>query len=139
MNLSPTSQEKKRGIGPLPMTSMIDVVFLLLIFFMVTATFANEESRLTSALSAEGDSASSSNLEPQILEIRRVDGEPAFVIGSNIARTREQLQGVLVRLDAEQGLVVRPAGDVPVHMIAAAFQAAENAGIKKRSYVPVSD
>ncbi len=48
---------QRGGTIDLPMTSMIDVVFLLLIFFMTTASFVATERNLDSAIQARQRSA----------------------------------------------------------------------------------
>ncbi len=129
---------KHRGMlaGQLPMTSMIDVVFLLLIFFMVTSNFASPEDRLAAGLQAEGRGARTQDLQPQVVEVRRVGAEAGFVIGSNVARSRADLTRVLRSLPREQGVIIKVWGDVPVAAAAAAMQAAADAGFSKRTYVP---
>ncbi len=56
----------------LSMTSMIDVVFLLLIFFMTTAAFVKTERHLDSNIkSRDASSAAASDMEPAIVDIVR--------------------------------------------------------------------
>ncbi|MEM7756464.1 MAG: biopolymer transporter ExbD [Planctomycetota bacterium] len=124
------------GGGTVPMTSMIDVVFLLLIFFMVTASFSAPEDRLAAGLQAEGNGARTQDLQPQIVDVRMVGDGPAFVIGSRAPRTRGELTSILRLLSREQGVVVRGHAGVPVSAVATAMQAASDAGFEKRSYVP---
>ena len=54
------------------MTPMIDVVFLLLIFFVCTTSFQIPESILPSPLSLAGTSATESPAEPTETELERV-------------------------------------------------------------------
>lgn len=126
-------------IGQLPMTPMIDVVFLLLVFFLVTANFSAPENKLSSALQTERASASASDLQPQIVEVRRESGVPTFVIGELRTTSRDELAALLRQLPKEPGVAVRVADDVPVSMAVAAMQAAADAGFEKRSYVPAKD
>lgn len=123
-------------IGMLPLTSMIDVVFLLLIFFLVTSNFAQQERELPSALQTEGGGVRASDLQPQIVEIRMDSGSPIFVIGDLAVRTRTDLQRILEQLPQEPGVAVRSDADAPIAAVAAAMQAARDAGFTKRSYVP---
>jgi biopolymer transport protein ExbD len=122
----------------IPMTSMIDVVFLLLIFFMVTATFASPEDELSAGLQAEGRGAATEDLQPQIVDVRLRNGRTVYEIGAHSARTRAELTAVLRRLPTEPGVIIRVAGDVPVAAPATAMQAAADAGFRKRTYVPAS-
>jgi len=136
-------KQKKRSararatrIGALPLTSMIDVVFLLLIFFLVTSNFAQQERELPSALQTEGGGVRASDLQPQVVEIRMLDGSPVFVIGERAVRTRVDLQALLSQLPKEPGVAVKSDPEVPISAVAAALQAARDAGFTKRSYVP---
>ena len=67
----------------LSMTSMIDVVFLLLIFFMTTASFIKTERNLDSGIKVEKKSSSAaSDLEPAIVEVLRSGERFVFRLGS---------------------------------------------------------
>lgn len=126
-------------LGALPLISMIDVVFLLLIYFLVTSDFSQAERRLPSALQTEGGGARSVELQPQIVEIAVDEGGVRFTIGRVVVRDRESLTAVLEKLPREPGVAVRSAPDAPVSAVAAALQAARDAGFEKRSYVPRAD
>ncbi len=115
---------------------MIDVVFLLLIFFLVTANFAQDEHKLPATLQTEGGGVRSSDLQPQIVQIRLQGNEPIFVIGEVAVRDRQSLEALLKNLPKEPGIAIKSDPDVPISAIAAALQAARNAGFQKRSYVP---
>lgn len=120
----------------LPMTSMIDVVFLLLIYFMVTATWVRER-ELPSTLDAvrEG-SGSVADLTPQIVEVEMREGAPAFRMGARVLRQRAALTELLTALPKEGGVFVRGSGEVPWGAVAEALQAAHDAGFDRRTYVP---
>ncbi|MAY75825.1 MAG: hypothetical protein CMJ31_14125 [Phycisphaerae bacterium] len=118
------------------MTSMIDVVFLLLIFFMVTANFSERENELRSTLATEG-AGSESVLEPQIVDVGSgTGGRATFRIGDNAVGSRDELAAILELLPKEPGVIIRVSGDAPVWAAAAALQAAQSAGFDKRTYVP---
>jgi biopolymer transport protein ExbD len=135
-NRDKRSKRRSSRLGALPLTSMIDVVFLLLIFFLVTANFAQEEHKLPATLQTEGGGVRSSDLQPQILQIRMQGGEPIFVMGEVAVRDGQSLEAVLGNLPKEPGVAIKSEPDVPISAIAAALQAARNAGFTKRSYVP---
>lgn len=127
---------RDRKLGALPLISLIDVVFLLLVYFLVTSDFSQQERRLPSAVQTEGGGVRSVQLQPQIVEIA-VDGEGVrFTIGQVMVRDKGSLTGVLERLPREPGVAVRATPDAPVSAIASALQAARDAGFEKRSYVP---
>lgn len=120
----------------LPLISLIDVVFLLLIYFLVVSDFSMEERRLSSTVRTEGGGVRSVELQPQIVEVS-TDGEGVrFAIGQAVARDKAGLTRILERLPREPGVAVRSTPDTPISAIAAALQAARDAGFEKRSYVP---
>ncbi len=140
MNLTPLSERHRGGrLRALPMTSMIDVVFLLLIFFLVTSSFAPEEGRIDSTLQAEGSGASASDLQPQVVHVERLGAAVVFRVGQRTTTSVQELTAILRQLPREAGVAVRVAGEVPVAAAARAMQAAYDAGFEKRSYVPASD
>jgi biopolymer transport protein ExbD len=125
-------------LGVLPMTSMIDVVFLLLIFFMVTASFSAEEDKLSSALGADG-AGTPTTLQPQIVRVRDLNGVTVYEIGSHRLQTTNSLANILRALPKDQGVVFRVSDTVPIADVAGAMQAAYDAGYTKRSYVASSE
>ena len=75
MKLSSHKIERESRLE-LSMTSMIDVVFLLLIFFMVSSSFVKTERDLDSGIKVERQSASQqqSDFEPAIVDVVESDG-----------------------------------------------------------------
>lgn len=129
--------QDRESSARLPMTPMIDVVFLLLIYFLVTATLTPSESQLSAALQAEQTSSGSlADLQPQVVRVELVNGVPGYRIGSRVLTTKEDLTALLANLPTEGGVFIRVANDVPVSAAAAAIQAAKDAGFTKVSYVP---
>ena len=130
------SGRRSAALGALPLTSMIDVVFLLLIFFLVTANFTPEEHKLPAALQTDGGGVRSSDLQPQIITIRMQGAAPVFTMGEVVISDGKSLEKFLATLPKEPGIAIRSEPDVPISAIAAALQAARNAGFQRRSYVP---
>ena len=137
-NKSKSKKGRKRSshLGSLPLTSMIDVVFLLLIFFLVTSNFAQEEHKLPATLQTDGGGMQSEDLQPQVIEISVQAGKPIFMIGEVIVYDKQSLVSLLKRLPKEPGIAIRSAPNAPISAIAIALQAARDAGFQKRSYVP---
>jgi biopolymer transport protein ExbD len=127
---------RPRRLGALPLISLIDVVFLLLIYFLVTSDFSQQERRLPSAVQTEGGGVRSVELQPQIVDIATDAQGVRFTIGQVMVRDKAGLTRVLERLPREPGVAVRSVPDAPISAIAAALQAARDAGFEKRSYVP---
>ncbi len=118
----------------LGMTSMIDATFLLLAYFIFTSGVERREEQLAAALAARR-STEPSALRPQVVEVRGA-GAPAFTVGGNAMLGKGELQAVLERLPKEAGLLVRGHNDATVGLIAAAMQAATDAGFKEVAYAP---
>lgn len=127
---------RERRLGALPLISLIDVVFLLLVYFLVTSDFSQQERRLPSAVQTEGGGVRSVELQPQIVKISLDEQGVRYTIGQVMVRDKASLVAVLARLPREPGVAVRAAPDAPVAAIASALQAARDAGFEKRSYVP---
>lgn len=118
----------------LPMTGMIDVVFLLLVFFLLTASFVREQS--LSAQLSSGASAATSVLEPQVVRIVNAGDGTFFQLGARRLSTRSELEAMLSALPREAGVFVRAESDVHVEYVASALQAAHDAGYLRIGYVP---
>ena len=122
------------------MTSMIDVVFLLLIFFMVTSSFVKTERDLDSGIKVERQSASAqqSDFEPAVVDVVRSDGIFVFRLGTREFAAQQELVQVLRQFDNKlDGAFVRVGDDVPFEMAAAAIQACKTAKFPTVSYVPL--
>ncbi len=139
MKLSNRRLQRHRKIQ-LSMTSMIDVVFLLLIFFLTTASFVPTERDLESAMRVQSTSASASDLQPAVVDV--VPGRSGFVyrLGQRELDDPEQLIDLLVRFDNKaQGAFVRVSDRAPFRMAAAAVQACKTAGFASVSYIPLGE
>jgi biopolymer transport protein ExbD len=139
MRLSSRKLEHARKIE-LSMTSMIDVVFLLLIFFMTTASFVRTERDLDSAIKVNSKSASQSpnDMEPAIVEVDR--GSTGFVyrVGTRELTSFAELEELLQRFDNKSdGAFVRVSHEAPFRMAAAAIQACKSTGFVSVSYIPM--
>jgi biopolymer transport protein ExbD len=124
----------------LSMTSMIDVVFLLLIFFMVTSSFVKTERDLDSGIKVERQSAGreQSDFEPAIVEVVNSDGRFIYRLGSREFTSQEELTQVLSQFENKvDGAFVRVSSEAPFDMAAAAIQACKTANFVTVSYVPL--
>jgi len=122
----------------LQMTSMIDVVFLLLIFFMVTSSFNRAEREIDPSVAVQRASAGgASDLSPVIIDITRGGGGFVYKLGGRELASREELTDVLRKLENRlDGAFVRAEDDSPFFMAASAIQACKDAGFLKYIYVP---
>lgn len=104
-----TRQTVTRGDLVLNMASMVDVVFLLLIFFMCTTSFQLPEERLPAPLprkSAAGQPSPADDFEP--IHIQVTGSGDIVTLSVNHAAT-DGFEGLFRRLSA-----LRPLADVPV-------------------------
>jgi len=136
VRLTPTTPRPNRGA--IPMTSMIDVVFLLLVFFLVTSNFSGRETRIDASLLPSDRGGRAPELQPQIIEVDRDSDGAAYTLGSRRYRDPAALTATLRSLPKEPGVVIRATPRADIGAIAGAMQAASDAGFEKRSYAPRS-
>ena len=110
-----TLQSEEPGLN---MTPMIDCVFLLLIFFMVTSSFNRTERELDTGLAAEvREAKAAGDLAPIVVEIVATDGTFVFKVGGRQLASREELTDVLRKIENKlDGAFVRAADDAPFLM-----------------------
>jgi len=132
------TRTRRRQTFELNLTSMIDVTFLLLLYFLVTTVLAEPEDRLSPTLQTRSESASgpTSDFQPQIVEVLMVDGAPAWRVGAELARDAASLRAILDRLHKPSGLFVKVYDDPPVAAAATALQAGRDVGFEQVTYVP---
>lgn len=140
MRLAPRHRSANRRVT-LSLSSMIDVVFLLLAYFIVTTVITQREDRLSPNLAIEKDAAGSSeqDLQPQILEVRLVDGRVEYAIGDRRFTERGPLTEALSKLPHAPGLFVRVFDGPTVAAAAAAIQCGRDAGFAEVTYVPAAE
>ncbi len=122
------------------MTSMIDVVFLLLIFFIVTTTFVRPEREIASAIKVDQQKSTSqqSNLEPAIVDVFQSNSEVLFRVGAVRTNDLKEIKPLLNGFtNKSDGAFVRVAGDVPYESAAQAIGACRASGFKSVSYLPL--
>ena len=131
----------------LDLTPMVDVTFLLLIFFMVTAAFALQKSIEVPPVDDESSVAHTvQDLEQDSIVIR-VDGDNVFWIGAPIWETEQRapsIQEMQVRLreareDGPPKLLVQAHGDSRHGRIVAALDAGSGAGMENISLMTYED
>jgi len=152
--LAPTvhhvSTRKRRGrdkgdIGDLNLTSMIDVIFQLLIYFVVTASFMVNEGVLTAKLpQGSGSAAQDDELPPEKITIELVSGgdpsqvsitwnsQPYVSFGQlRMDLDRQRYDPDIGQIDgsyeADNPVVIQPQGEVRWQHVVGAFNAAVGA------------
>lgn len=138
MKIGEKSRRGAHGPISLNMTSMIDATFLLLAYFIFTTVSGDQESQLMADVSASRVGTGASALSPQIIDVESDSGGAVFRIGSRNIRERKDLAAVLKQLPHDIGIVVRVHSGPDVAAVAAAMQAAQDAGFEKVTYVTAS-
>lgn len=118
---------------------MIDVTFLLLIYFLYVMVVAADEDRLSPLLQTKSDAADvGSEFQTQTVEVLPLDGVPSYRLGRRVFLDRESLLAALDELPRDLGLLIEVSGGVPVGFAVSAVQAARDAGFEQVTYVPES-
>lgn len=122
----------------LNLASMIDVTFLMLIYFLVTTVMARNEDRLTPNLQTrqEESAGQSSDFQPQVVEVVRIGDTPMYRIGTRTFDDRQLLRATLRELPKSEGVFVNVADRIPVEFAIAAVQTARDVGFEQVTYVP---
>lgn len=128
------------------MTPMIDVVFLLLIFFVWTSSFETPEYDLPSSLAevpAGGSEANSDQPPPVeafdeiIVKLLIRDGLPAIELGGqrieSIAALQTRLAAVIA-IGVQPPVIIDPEAEVTMHRAVEAYDAARSAGADRVLY-----
>ena len=121
------------------MTSLIDVTFLLLVYFMVSTVMARPEDRLTPTIRTQNQSAggSDADFQPQSVDVVLVDGVQVYRLGQQTINTPQELRERLSSLPLDLGLFIRAGDGVSVGFAMAGIQAARDAGFSQVTYVPL--
>ena len=125
----------------LSMVSMIDIVFLLLIFFLVTTSLVRPERRLDST---NGDTPgltavpAQSDLEPATIDVVLSGNDFVFRIGQIVTADLSAVEQVLRTFrNKELGAIVRAVDDAPFEMPARAVNACNQLGFRPVTYIPL--
>ena len=120
-------------------TSMIDVVFLMLIYFMVTTTFQAPEKQLLPNIRSEKPSANvrQNQLEPAVVDVFRSGNMDTYRIGGVTTTELERLGQVLDAFPNKfDGAFVRVDDRVKFESAVAAINECKRAGFEIVTYVP---
>ncbi len=143
------SARKRRGatrpkIQP-PLVPMIDVTFLLLLYFLLTAEFRKSEGQIAGTVPEKGEIGTEMivPIKPIQIVIRRAWGTPDVSYEINRARVSdpEALFNRLTQRKQTLGadeipVLIRPVGDVPWEYVIEAFNQAVRAKFLKIGFAP---
>ena len=125
----------------LSMASLIDVVFLLLAFFLITSVVSEPEDSLSPNLQLDQNDTTGAQQDfiPQILEVITVAQGTIYRIGDQDFVERNALIAALRELPKDPGLFVRVHAGPTVADAAFGIQCGRDAGFKEVTYVPVDE
>ena len=122
------------------MTPMIDVVFMLLIFFVWTASFHVAELALPSSLVTQAEGQGNDQVDPALEDLDRVvvrlgwtGVQPAWTINdvpaASLLEVRERLEAV-ARIKANLPVLVDPVADIPLGHVIDVYDLSRLAGFE---------
>ena len=130
--------KKTSAVGSLSITPLIDVVFLLLIFFLVSSRFAEEERELELNLPSVSE-ALPATAQPNELVVN-IDQEGRFFIDGSF-RPEEQVEQIMRRAQSNnpltQAVVIRADKKTDWDRVALAMNMCKKVGIN--DYTAITD
>jgi biopolymer transport protein ExbD len=142
---SPLVRRGKEADLDSAMTPMIDVVFLLLVFFVWTASFQIVEHLLPSEMSAQMGSDPIENVDPPpeqdfedvVLSIGWDGALPSWLINdqpiASLDAVKTQLT-TIANIQNEAPLILHPQPTVPLGFVIEAYDAAKTSGFSKVAF-----
>ncbi|MCH2136478.1 MAG: biopolymer transporter ExbD [Phycisphaerales bacterium] len=122
MNFNVATRGRGRSAPVVRIAGLIDLVFLLLAFFLVTSALLEGESSVATALGhGQGDPAP---VAPIVIEVQ----EGVWKIGPRLINRVDALPAVLEQLPKGPGIIIRPEGEVSAGAIVETVQEARHAG-----------
>ncbi len=129
------------GASTTGLTPLVDVVFLLLLFLVLTARFIPKENRFDLKLPESQPPNVEKYLEPFRLEVRAAEGAYGGAVlyaGGNLVESAESLVAQLRALPEQIPVVVSGDDEVPYAAVVGAYDACLEAG-RKRIVLSVSE
>lgn len=138
-----------RGKLDLPMTPMIDVIFLLIIFFLCTASFRPPESLLPTLLNLPGSTGTVVESDPEledldeiVVELTWQDGRVGWRINDqpcpDLAAVAARLQAVAeIQIDLPVILDIAPA--VPMEYVIDVYDLCRSLGLQRVQFAAPAD
>ena len=127
------------------MTPMIDVVFLLLVFFVWTASFQvveyllpSELSSLPGNLAAVEDPPPEADFENVVVRIHWIGDQPGWTINDQQADSLDQLHQrlqAIARVKQDAPVILHPDEDVPLGDVIDVFDISRLVGFEKIQFV----
>ncbi|MBO7722452.1 MAG: biopolymer transporter ExbD [Thermoguttaceae bacterium] len=128
-------------IPDLNMTSMIDVIFLLLIFFVFTANFDELERLLPMNLTLPGTTAQEKTVEipeEQTVTIRlfgSAQSPPSWEIGEEHFSDRTALEKRIGGYSESTTIIIAPDGTVPIESVLDLYDLCRQSGLERLQFL----
>ncbi len=145
----PSYHRDDRGRLDVKMTPMIDVIFLLLIFFVCTASFQPAEEILPTSLSLPGSIESPVPVDPEIEDLEEIVvkvlwvGEIAWEINQREYRRLDEVRGVLDaiarRVQPDVPVILDVDGIVPMESVIDVYDICRRVGLEKIRFAASSE
>jgi biopolymer transport protein ExbD len=144
----PSYHRDAQGRLEVKMTPMIDVIFLLLIFFVCTASFQIEEASLPATLSLPGTTSDVpteqewQDLEEIVVNVVWRDGRPGWRVSGRSLQGLDEVRAVLqaaaaVKIDLPVILDVE--GDVPIEYVIDVYDVCRAIGLARIQFAASVD
>ncbi len=137
-----SSRKRSENKMELSNTGMIDIVFLLLVFFLVTSSFIPPEKEIRPAIATEkkNSSRASSDFEKAIVEIVAEGGNFLYKLGGiKTSDKQELLESLRAFPNKIEGAFVKSDDDAPFDMTAQAISTCKEAGFVVVTFVVEAD
>lgn len=144
-------QRNDRGRLDVTMTPMIDVVFLLLVFFIWTSSFQAPEESLPTTLSLQGSNAQVAEVQPRddaeepiVIKILMEGGAPSWNVRQQSFATLAELESflrTLASVDNQLPVVLNIAKAAPIGEAVKVYDLCRRTGFQRIQFaasVPVS-
>lgn len=133
MRLSRQKHRRRGAVSKLNLPAMIDVVMLLLIFFMATSSFTRPERLMESSLAGAGAEGGLTDFEPIFITVRQSGGSVFYLCEG---RNYPDLQSLGRRLSdfraiADMDVVVRSEGRVRFEQVVAVLDLCARQGFSR--------
>jgi len=134
-------QRGERGRLDVTMTPMIDVVFLLLVFFVATASFQAVEQMLPTSVTRFGAGAEAAQVDPQtadmgklVIEVLWRDGRSVWQINGVVYQSLDEVRRVLVatvRIQPDIPVILDVEGAVPMEDVIDVYDLCRSVSLAK--------
>ena len=123
--------KKSSALQSLSLTPLIDVVFLLLIFFLVSTRFAEEDRQMDVSLPSASE-ARPMTMKPQDIELS-IDADGQYFLGGGqameLSEIEQALAGAAVNNPLTQTVILRADRNSSWNAVAQAMNACHRAGL----------